>query len=660
MSKFFINRPIVAMVIAIIMVIVGVVSFLSLPVAQYPNIVPPEIAINATFVGGDAITVEQSVATPIEQQLSGVDHMNYMYSLNASNGSMKETVNFDVTTDPNTDQVLTQMRVLQAQSQLPSSVQNYGVTVAKSTSAPLMVISLYSPTGQFDSKFLANYSYINLNDAILRVPGIGSVSVFGAGQYALRIWVDPNKLAALNITTPEIERAISAQNTVNPAGQVGGEPIPAGQPFTNTVLAQGRLETEEQFGNIVIRASSNGSFVRIKDVGRVELGAQTYSQVSSFNGKPAAVLAIYQLPGSNAVNAAKGVRELIGQLKQRFPSGLDYSISLDTTLAVTAGMEEIYKTLAEAMLLVILVVFLFLQGWRATLIPLCAVPVSLVGTFVVFPLFGFSINTLSLFGLVLAIGLVVDDAIVVVEAVERHIEEGMSPPDATLQAMREVSGVVIGVALVLSAVFIPTAFLPGITGRLYQQFALTIAISVIFSAFNALSLSPALSALLLRPRKKTRGPLGWFYDRFNRVFGSATHGYVNWSRAAIRKTVLSFALLLVLAIGAGFFGKRLPSGFLPEEDQGYVYLALQLPDASSLERTDQVCHKIEEILSKIPGVQYTTSAVGFSLLSIVQNTYSAFFFVTFKPWSERTKPEEQYTAIKANINKQLAGLTEGL
>ena len=346
MSKFFINRPIVAMVIAIIMVIVGVVSFLSLPVAQYPNIVPPEIAINATFVGGDAITVEQSVATPIEQQLSGVDHMNYMYSLNASNGSMKETVNFDVATDPNTDQVLTQMRVLQAQSQLPSSVQNYGVTVAKSTSAPLMVISLYSPTGQFDSKFLANYSYINLNDPILRVPGIGSVSVFGAGQYALRIWVDPNKLAALNITTPEIERAISAQNTVNPAGQVGGEPIPPGQPFTNTVLAQGRLETEEQFGNIVIRASSNGSFVRIKDVGRVELGAQTYSQTSSFNGKPAAVLAIYQLPGSNAVNAAKGVRELMGQLKQRFPSGLDYSISLDTTLAVTAGMEEIYKTLS--------------------------------------------------------------------------------------------------------------------------------------------------------------------------------------------------------------------------------------------------------------------------------------------------------------------------
>jgi HAE1 family hydrophobic/amphiphilic exporter-1 len=350
----------------------------------------------------------------------------------------------------------------------------------------------------------------------------------------------------------------------------------------------------------------------------------------------------------------------MAEAKQRFPADMDFAVSLDQTLSVTEGLSEILKTLFEALALVVLVVFIFLQGWRATLIPLCAVPVSLVGVFVFFPLFGFSINTLSLFGLVLAIGLVVDDAIVVVEAVERHIEEGMAPREATLQAMREVSGPVIGIALVLSAVFIPTAFLPGITGRLYQQFALTIAISVIFSAFNALSLSPALSSLLLRPRTKTRGPLGWFYDRFNRVFGSATRGYVNWSRVAIRKAVLSFALLAVLAVGAGLFGSRLPSGFLPEEDQGYVYLALQLPDASSLERTDQGARKIEAILSKIPGVQYTTSVVGFSLLSLVQNTYSAFFFVTFKPWSQRTKPEEQYTAIKANINKQLAGVTEGL
>jgi HAE1 family hydrophobic/amphiphilic exporter-1 len=369
---------------------------------------------------------------------------------------------------------------------------------------------------------------------------------------------------------------------------------------------------------------------------------------------------VYQLPGTNAVKAAQGVRKLMAEAKQRFPADMDFAVSLDQTLSVTEGIREILKTLFEALALVVLVVFIFLQGWRATLIPLCAVPVSLVGTFVVFPLFGFSINTLSLFGLVLAIGLVVDDAIVVVEAVERHIEEGMSPRDATLQAMREVSGVVIGVALVLSAVFIPTAFLPGITGRLYQQFALTIAISVIFSAFNALSLSPALSAMLLRPRKKTRGPVGWFFDRFNRVFASVNRGYVNWSRFAIRKTFLSFGVLAALAIGAGLFGSRLPSSFLPEEDQGYIYLALQLPDASSLERTDQACRKIEDFLSKTPGVQYTTSVIGFSLLSLVSNTYSAFFFVTFKPWSERTKPEEQYPAIKARLNQYLGSLSEGI
>src|SRR5438045_1539044 len=476
----------------------------------------------------------------------------------------------------------------------------------------------------------------------------------------MRLWVKPEQLAKLGSTVPDIITAVQKQNTVNPAGQVGGEPIPSGQKFTYTVRAQGRLQTPEEFGEIVVRANADGSSVRVKDIARIEPVAQTYTIKGRLNGQPAAMLAVYQLPGTNAVQAAQGVRKLLAEAKQRFPADMDFAVSLDQTLSVTEGLNDIVKTLFEALALVVIVVFIFLQGWRATLIPLCAVPVSLLGTFVVFPLFGFSVNTLSLFGLVLAIGLVVDDAIVVVEAVERHIEEGMSPRDATLQALREVSGVVIGVALVLSAVFIPTAFLPGITGRLYQQFALTIAISVIFSAFNALSLSPALSALLLRPRKKTHGPVGWFFDRFNRVFGIATHGYVNWSRIAIRKAVLSFALLAVLAVGAGLFGSRLPSSFLPEEDQGYIYLALQLPDAASLERTDAASHKIEEMLSKTPGVKYTTSVIGFSLLSLVQNTYSAFFFVTFKPWSERTKPEEQYAAIKANINKQLAGLTEGI
>src|SRR3989440_2130290 len=642
------------------MTLIGGVCILTLPIAQYPQIAPPEIQVQTRFTGADALTIEQSVAAPIEQQMSGVDNMNYMYSINANSGEIRLIVNFDVATDPNIDQVLTQLRVAQAQSQLPPDVNNYGITVKKSVTAPLMLISLYSPKGSYDGIFLANYGYINLYDQLTRVPGIGSVQVFGAGQYAMRLWVKPDQLAKLGITVPDIITAVQKQNNVNPAGQVGGEPIPSGQKFTYTVRAQGRLQTPEEFGEIVVRANPDGSFVRVKDIARIDLGAQTYNLKGRLNGQPAAILACYQLPGTNAINASDGVRKLMAQAKQRFPADMDYAISLDQTLAVREGMSEILKTVFEALALVVIVVFIFLQGWRATLIPLCAVPVSLVGTFMLFPLFGFSINSLSLFGLVLAIGLVVDDAIVVVEAVERHIEEGMSPREATLQAMREVSGVVVGVALVLSAVFIPTAFLPGITGRLYQQFAVTIAISVVFSAFNALSLSPALSALLLRPRKKTRGPLGWFYDRFNRVFGSATHGYVNWSRAAIRKTVLSFALLLVLAIGAGFFGKRLPSGFLPEEDQGYVYLALQLPDASSLERTDQVCHKIEDFLSKTPGVQYTTSVIGFSLLSFVQNTYSGFFFVTFKPWSKRTKPEEQYPAIKARLNQYLGSLSEGI
>jgi hydrophobic/amphiphilic exporter-1 (mainly G- bacteria), HAE1 family len=659
-SEFFVRRPIVAIVIAILMTLIGGVCILGLPIAQYPQIAPPEIQVQTHYTGADALTIEQSVAAPIEQQMSGVDNMNYMYSINANSGDIRLIVNFDVATDPNIDQVLTQLRVAQAQSQLPADVNNYGVTVKKSTTAPLLLISLYSPKGTYNGVFLANYGYINLFDQLTRVPGIGNVQIFGAGQYAMRLWVKPDQLAKLGITVPDIISAVQKQNNVNPAGQVGGEPIPSGQKFTYTVRAQGRLQTPEEFGEIVVRANPDGSFVRVKDIARIDLGAQTYNLKGRLNGQPAAILACYQLPGTNAVKAAQAVRKLMTDAKQRFPADMDYAVSLDQTLSVTEGIREILKTLLEALALVVLVVFIFLQGWRATLIPLCAVPVSLVGTFVLFPLFGFSINTLSLFGLVLAIGLVVDDAIVVVEAVERHIEEGMSPRDATLQAMREVSGVVVGVALVLSAVFIPTAFLPGITGRLYQQFALTIAISVIFSAFNALSLSPALSALLLRPRKKTRGPLGWFYDRFNRIFGSATHGYVNWSRAAIRKTVLSFALLLVLAIGAGFFGKKLPSGFLPEEDQGYVFLALQLPDASSLERTDQVCHKIEDFLSKTPGVQYTTSVIGFSLLSLVQNTYSAFFFVTFKPWSERTKPEEQYRAIKARLNQYLGSLSEGI
>ncbi|MEP6672978.1 MAG: efflux RND transporter permease subunit, partial [Chthoniobacter sp.] len=635
MARFFINRPIVAMVIAILMTIVGIVSYLSLPVAQFPNIVPPEIQVKATYTGADAMTIEQSVATPIEQQMSGVDKMNYMYSVNANDGSMKLTVNFDVATDPNTDQILSQMRSNQASSQLPSDVNKAGVTVQKSTSAPLIMFSLFSPKGTYDATFLANYANINLSDQFTRVAGIASVTVFGVGQYAMRLWVKPDTLAKLGVTVPEIVQAIQAQNTVNPAGKIGGDPVPKGQEFTYAVRAQGRLQSEEEFGQIVVRANKDGSMLRVKDVARIELGAQTYSVRSRLNGQSAALVALYQMPGSNAIAAAAGAKKLMKEMAQRFPQDLDYAVSLDTTLAVTEGMVEIQHTLLEAIILVIIVVFIFLQGWRATLIPLLAVPVSLIATFALFPIFGFTVNTLSLFGLVLAIGLVVDDAIVVVEAVEHHIEHGLSPKEATFKAMEEVSGPVIAIALILSAVFIPTAFIPGITGRLYQQFAVTIAVSVCISAFNALTLSPALSALLLRPKKKGTGLLQKFFDWFNRVFGRATHHYVGVCDFLLRKSFVAIVLLIGFVVGVVMLGKAVPMSFLPDEDQGYFYAGAVLPDGSSLDRTDAVCTQIEQVLKNTPGIKYTATVAGYNMLSGVNTTYGAFFFVTLKEWSER-------------------------
>jgi hydrophobic/amphiphilic exporter-1 (mainly G- bacteria), HAE1 family len=661
MSKFFINRPIVAIVISIVLVLVGSLTVLNLPVAQFPNIAPPEIQILATYVGADAQTLEQAVATPLEQQMNGVDNMNYMYSLNATaNSGTNLIVDFDQKTDPNTDFILAQSRETQAASQLPADVTNYGITVRKSVTAPLIVIAVYSPHGTYDATFLANYAFINLVDPILRSPGIGNVQVFGAGQYAMRLWVNPDRLAKLGITVPQIINAVQAQNTVNPAGKAGGEPSPKGQEFTYSVLAQGRLVSSEQFGQIVLRETPDGGIVRVKDVARVELGSQDYSIAGRFNGKPGAIIAAYQLPGSNAVDAANNVRKLMAQMKQRFPQDMEFVPSLDTTRSVTEGIREIVKTLVIALVLVIFVVYLFLQGWRATLIPLLAVPVSLVGTFVLFPLFGFSINTLSLFGLVLAIGLVVDDAIVVVEGVEHHIEEGLTPKDAALKAMEELSGPVLGIALVLSAVFVPTAFIPGITGRLYQQFAVTIAISVLLSAFNALTLSPALAALLLRPRQPSHGLLRRFFDWFNRMFQRATDGYVHWSGVLVKKTVVVVVLLSIFGLAAGFFSHSVPTSFLPDEDQGYAYVVVQLPNASSLERTNAVVGDVEKVILNTPGVQYATCLVGFNLLSYVRTTYNATFFVTFKPWGERTTRGEQFQTLKANLNREFSKLPQAV
>jgi HAE1 family hydrophobic/amphiphilic exporter-1 len=653
-ANLFIKRPILAMVIAIATVLGGVIAMRGLPMAQFPDIVPPQIAVSATYTGADAITIEQSVSAPLEQQMNGVDNMLYMLSTNASDGTEQLSVTFDIGTDVNTNQVNVQNRLAQAQPNLPTDVVQYGLTTRKSTSLPLLLVSLYSPKKTYDSLFLTNYATINIIDVLYRVTGVGEVRAFGAGDYAMRAWVKPDALSKLGLAVPDIANAVRQQSNVNPSGKVGAEPSPAGIEKTYTVRSQGRLQTPEEFGAIVIRTAADGSVVRLKDVARIELGALNYQQLSRMNGQPAANIAIFQAPGSNALEVADGIKRLMAELKGRFPADIEYRVTLDTTLPVTEGIREIVKTLLEAMVLVILVVYVFLQNWRATLIPVIAVPVSLIGTFAVFPLLGFSINTLSLFAFVLAIGLVVDDAIVVVEAVEHHIEQGKSPLDATYQAMKEVSGPVIGIALILAAVFLPVGFMGGIQGRLSNQFAVTIAISVLISAFNALTLSPALAALLLRPRTESKGILAGFFGRFNRVFTKATSGYVNWSHALIRKAAISVGVLVVFALLCGLLGKRLPTSFLPEEDYGYAMISVQLPVPASLSRTDQVLKKVEGILSKTEGIQAYITIGGFSLLTRTSASYQGFFFVSFKPWAERTSKDLGARAIVNSLSQVLA------
>jgi HAE1 family hydrophobic/amphiphilic exporter-1 len=650
MASFFINRPVVAIVISLIIVLGGLVAMVGLPVAQFPDLVPPLIQIQSQYPGADALTIEQSVATPIEQQMNGVEDSLYIQSVNASDGTVTERVTFDVGTDRNSDQVNAQNRVAQAAPSLPPEVNQFGLTYRKTQGVPLMIIALYSPKSTYPGLFLGNYALINVNDALYRVPGVGQVLNFGASEYAMRIWLKSDQMAKLGLTVADVQKAVQSQSTVNPAGQIGAEPAPAGQEFTYTVRAQGRLSTPQEFANIVVRINPDGSSVRVGDVARVELGALSYKQIGRFNGQPASVIGVYQAPGSNALAVAKGLRAAMAKLKSTFPEDMDYAIAVDTTAPVTEGVREIVITLTEAMLLVILVVFLFLQNWRATLIPIIAVPVSLIGTFALFPLLGFSINTLSLFGLVLAIGLVVDDAIVVVEAVEHHIEGGKTPRAATIQAMKEVSGPVVAIALILSSVFLPVAFMGGIQGRLNRQFAVTIAVSVLISAFNALSLSPALSAMLLRPREKSNGLLGRFFTAFNRGFQRVTGGYVNMSKLLIRKAVMTLVILAGFALFAGLLGKKLPSSFVPDEDQGYFFLNVQLPDAASLQRTDLVCRKVEKILGKTKGIHAYSTIGGFSLLAYVSATYNGFFFVALDPWEERGAKGMEAKDLIAKIN----------
>ena len=661
MSKFFIRRPIVAIVIAILTVIIGLVSLFSLPTSQYPDLVPPEVQVQATYPGADAKTLEQAVATPIEEQMNGVDNAIYMYSQNANNGQSTLYVDFDVKTDPNIDQVLAQLRVSQAQSQLPPLVNTAGVTVQKAQTSPMMIVTINSPTDKYDAEFLTNYAIINVEDELTRVKGVGKVQVFG-GEYAMRVWVQPDKMAQLGVTATDVINALATQNNVYPAGRIGGEPVPSGQQLTYTVRTQGRLVDEKQFEDIILRSNPDGSVLHLRDVARVQLGSQNYDLSARYNGAPAGIMGVYQLPGSNAVQTAAAVRARLEQLSHSFPAGLQYAVTLDTTKAVTAGIHDITVTLGIALVLVMLVTFLFLQGWRATLIPLMAVPVSLIGAFILFPVLGFSINTLSLFGLVLAIGLVVDDAIIVVEAVEHHIEEGMTPRAATERAMEEVGGPVVAIALILAAVFIPTAFIPGITGRLYQQFAVTIAVSVLISAFNALTLSPALASLLLKPKDKNRKPglMQRFFDGFNRLFNRTTNRYVSTSGVLIHKSGITMVVLALIAAIAFFLGARLPTGFIPTEDQGYMFVALQLPDAASLQRTDNAGLKVTKALLDTPGISGVMQVNGFSLLTLTESTNTAFFFVTLKPWDQRTTAPEQLASIQNSLTGKLGAMSDGL
>src|SRR6476646_2623228 len=653
MARFFVNRPIVAMVLSIILVLLGVVAMQGLPIAQYPEIVPPMIQVTTTFIGASATDVEGSVATPLEQQINGVENMIYMKSTNANDGTLTLKVSFEVGSNLDMNNVLTQNRVSQAMPQMPQAVKNYGVSVKKALAFPLLVISIKSPKGTYDSSFLSNYTTININDAIARIQGVGQINLFGGSDYAMRIWLRPDVIGRLGLTIPDIANAIGSQNQLSPAGQIGGPPASKGTEYTFTVRTQGRLMNEEEFGNIVVRTNPNGSQVLLKDVARLELGTMLYNAVGRHDGKPAAVIAVFQIPGTNALDVAKNVKAEMDNLKKRFPRDMEYLVSLDTTLPVSEGINEIFHTLLEAVALVIIVVFIFLQNWRATLIPLMTVPVSLIVAFIFFPLLGFSINVLSLLGLVLAIGIVVDDAIVVVEAVMHHIEHGLSPKEATLKAIEEVSGPVIAIGLILAAVFVPVGFMGGITGRLYQQFAITIALSVLLSVFNALTLSPALSAMLLKPASGKRTLLTPFYNWFNRLFGRTTDAYVSFAGILVGKMIRSMAFVGILMFVIVSLVRNIPGGFVPEEDQGFLLVNTLLPDAASLERTDAVMKKVEAVLAKNEAVEGYNTISGFSLLTGAYSSNMGFFFVQLKPWEERGR-EHTAAIVTQELNREFA------
>jgi HAE1 family hydrophobic/amphiphilic exporter-1 len=647
---FFVRRPIVAIVIAIFMVIIGGVSILGLAVEQYPDITPPTVQVSTVFTGANSSTVERSVATPLEQQINGVENMLYMKSTNANDGSMTLQVTFDLGTDPDMNTVFTQTRVATATPMLPEEVKRLGVKTQKSMSSILMLLSISSPNGTYDSDFLGNYSIINIQDQLARIKGVGRVQVFGASNYSMRIWIKPDRLAKLKITVPEILNAIRQQNVVAPGGKFGAEPAPPGTEFTYTVRLPEQLVDEKQFEDIVIRTQADGSQLKLKDIADIRLGAENYNSLSRTNAKDAAAIAIYQSPGTNAVALADEIRMAMDDMAKSFPEDLTYEVSLDATEPIIAGIDEIIETLVIALILVILVVYIFIQDFRATLIPTLAIPVSLIAAFMFFPILDFTVNSMSLLGLVLAIGIVVDDAIVVVEAVQVNIEKGMTPKKATSAAMREVTGPIIATTLVMIAVFIPVAAMSGITGSLYQQFAITIAVSVVFSSVNALSLTPALCSILMKAPSETKGPLGRFFKGFNNVFDRGTEKYGKATAGVSKKLTRGVVYLLIATAVAGLFGKLVPGGFLPEEDQGYFFVNIQLPNAASLQRTDKVVRKVEELLLQNEDIEYTTAISGFSLLSGAMIPNNAFLFVKLKNWDSRSATANE---VIKNVNGTL-------
>ena len=646
------------MVISILMVIIGGFVLTRLPVSEYPEVSPPVINVTGNFRGADSEAVEASVATPIEAQINGVEDMLYMKSVNAADGSMTLTATFDLGTSPNLNQVNVQNRASLAFPRLPEAVTRDGVSVKRSSPDILMMIGLVSPKGTYDAVFLSNYATINLIDAIARVKGVGDVKNFTAQDYAMRLWIDPDRLASRGLTPADIIAAVREQNVQAAAGLVGAEPAKKGQEFQYNVVASGLLKDPKEFEEIIVRSNPDGSQVKVKDVARIEMGAQVYKSTARVGGAPAAALGIYLAPGANALSTADAIKKEIAMVEQRFPPDMEAQVTLDSTLPIKASMESIVHTLFEAVILVIIVVFIFLQSFRATLIPMLTVPVALLGTFMVFPLLGFSVNTLTLFGLVLAIGIVVDDAIVVVEAVMHHLEHGATPVEATRKAMKEVSGPVVAIALILCAVFVPVAFMPGLTGTLYQQFAITIAASVIFSAINALTLSPALAALLLRPPKPQKGPLGMLFRGFNKGFDAITSGYTGVVGYLVRRSARTMLLLVVAVVGIVFLGKAVPGGFVPDEDKGYFFIAAELPNAASMQRSEAVGAKIEQILAETEGIDAFVNISGFSIMSGVASPNSLTFFVSLKDWKERTTPQTHVKGIIRKLTGQFMGIPE--